>query len=84
MLGRKKPMSLSTMALTLSLTLGIFPLQAGAACKGLEANACGKNDSCSWVKDYVRKDGVKVTGHCKTKPKTSSKSGNKEKSENKT
>jgi len=81
MFGRKSPMGPGTLVLALSLTLGMVPLQAAAACRGLESSACQKSDSCSWVKDYERKDGVKVAGHCKSKPKTSSKSGNKEKSE---
>ena len=84
MFGRKGPMGLDVLVLALSLTLGVVPLQAAAACKGLESSACQSNDSCSWVKDYTRKDGVKVAGHCKSKPKTSSKSGNKEKSESET
>jgi len=83
MLGRKGSMALGTCVLALTLSLGIAPLHAATACKGLSSGACQKDDNCSWVKDYVRKDGVKVAGHCKSKPKSSGKTGNKKKSDTK-
>lgn len=83
MLGRKSSMTLGTCVLALTLSLGIAPLHAAAACKGLSSGACQKDDNCSWVKDYVRKDGVKVAGHCKSKPKSSGTSDKKKKSNDK-
>ena len=83
MLGKKGSMGLGTLMLTLSLALGATPLQAATTCKGLSSNACQKNSTCSWVKDYVRKDGVKVTGHCKSKPTSAGGSGDKKKSDSK-
>ena len=38
---------------------------AASACKGLEQGACQGKGDCTWVEGYVRKDGVKVTAHCK-------------------
>jgi len=81
MLRKRGSVGLVTLILTLSLALGAIPLQAVAACKGLGSSACKKNSNCSWVKDYVRKDGVKVAGHCKSKPTSSGGSGNKKKSD---
>ena len=81
MLEKIRTTGLGTFILTLSLALGAFPLQAATACKGLGSSACQKNSNCSWVKGYVRKDGVKVASHCKSKPKGSSGSGDKKKSD---
>lgn len=83
MLERKGFKVLGTCALALSLSLGAASAQAASACKGLGSSACQKDTNCSWVKDYVRKDGVKVTGHCKSKPKSSGKSESKKKSSDK-
>lgn len=83
MLERKGFKVLGTCALALSLSLGVASVQAASACKGLGSSACQKDTNCSWVKDYVRKDGVKVAGHCKSKPKSSGKSKTEKKSESK-
>jgi hypothetical protein len=79
MLGRKSASALSTITLTFTLALGSATVQA-MTCKGMEITPCQKNESCSWVKAYTRKDGVKVAGHCKSKP---GKPGGKKKSESK-
>ena len=78
MLGRKGAKALATFTLALGLSLGVIPLQAASACKGLESGPCQSNEKCSWVKPYTRKDGVKVNGHCKSKP---NRSGDKKRSE---
>ena len=80
MLGGRSVMALSAFTLALTLPFGATSLQA-AACKGMEMGPCQKNDSCSWVKPYERKDSVKVAGHCKSKPKKTSTSGSKGKTE---
>jgi len=80
MLGKKSVTALSTFALALTLPFGATSLQA-AACKGLEMGPCQKDDSCSWVKPYERKDGVKVAGYCKSKPNRSGTSGSTKKSD---
>jgi hypothetical protein len=73
MFGKKIATALGTFALALTLSLGVTSIGA-AECKGLESGPCQKNDSCSWVKPYTRKDGVKVKGYCKSKPTKSGKS----------
>ncbi len=45
-----------------------FGLQAQAAsCKGKSKSSCSSASNCSWVNDYKRSDGVKVSGHCRAK-----------------
>jgi hypothetical protein len=56
----------AALAVTLSVALGGNLAVAESACKGLEEAACGKKADCGWVKGYARKDGVKVSGHCRT------------------
>ena len=51
----------STTVLFLSLTGSVNAAQ----CKGLSHSACSTSASCSWVKGYTRKDGIKVRAHCK-------------------
>jgi hypothetical protein len=47
----------------------------GAECKGMEKAACERQDSCTWVDSYKRKDDVVVNGYCRGKGgKKSSKS----------
>ena len=58
---------LAALAVALLVALGGNPAIAESACKGLEQSACGKKADCSWVKGYTRKDGVNVSGHCRTK-----------------
>jgi hypothetical protein len=56
-------------AATSTLMLGISSGATAADCKGMEKQACEKNEAqCSWVDPYTRKDGVKVNGHCRKKP----------------
>lgn len=81
MLRRKGAIALGTVALALMLPLGAASVQAESACKGLESGTCKKKDDCSWVESYKRKDGAQVAAYCKSKPKKSSKSGDKKKSE---
>jgi hypothetical protein len=77
MLGRNGAAALGSFALALSLSIGAASAQA-AACKGLDAGACNRDDRCSWVDGYVRKDGVKVASHCKSRARKSSKSAGDE------
>ena len=47
----------------------MFSFSANAAsCKGKSRSSCSANSDCSWVDGYKRKDGVKVSGHCRAKP----------------
>ena len=79
MIGRRSGIALGTFSLALALSLGVASVHA-AACKGLEVGPCQRNASCSWVKPFVRKDGVKVRGHCKSRPRKSGGSGDSKKS----
>ncbi len=38
-----------------------------AECKGMEKSSCERQDSCTWVDGYERKDGVKVSPYCRNK-----------------
>jgi len=67
MLGRKIVLTLGAMITGAALTVAGTPLHAESVCKGIEKNACEKKDDCAWVDAYTRKDGVKVSGHCRTK-----------------
>jgi hypothetical protein len=49
------------------LTFSALPAHSASACKGLEQKGCEGNNACAWVGAYTRKDGVKVSGHCRTK-----------------
>ncbi|KXX63562.1 hypothetical protein [Marichromatium gracile] len=52
---------------TATLVLGAAPTShAASACKGLDKGACERKGECHWVDPYTRKDGVKVSGHCRT------------------
>jgi hypothetical protein len=85
MSGRKGAIALSTCALAFALSFGAISAQA-AACKGLEMEPCQNSEDCSWVDSYERKDGVKVSAHCKSKPNPSrsqKKTESKKKSESK-
>ena len=44
---------------------------AGSACKGLEQGPCEGKADCTWVEGYVRKDGIKVSAHCKSAGRSS-------------
>ena len=44
----------------------MFSFSANAAsCKGMSKSACSASSSCNWVDGYKRKDGVKVSSHCR-------------------
>ncbi len=62
---------ISSFIVSLLLAFGIFtaPAQAASQCKGISKTACATSTSCSWVKGYKRKDGAKVSGHCRTNKK---------------
>ncbi|NKN34020.1 hypothetical protein [Marichromatium bheemlicum] len=55
---------------TAALMLGTTPIAtAASACKGLDKGACERKSDCHWVDPYTRKDGVKVSGHCRSSGK---------------
>lgn len=62
--------------LAISLMLVSMPAEA-ASCKGKTKSACSSATDCSWVDGFKRKDGVKVSAHCRSK---SGKAGNSAKS----
>lgn len=52
---------------------------AGSACKGLEQGPCEGKADCTWVEGYVRKDGAKVSAHCKSAGKATGAAGKEDK-----
>ncbi len=42
-----------------------------ADCNGLDKTACERRAECTYVDSYTRKDGTKVSAHCRSKPKSS-------------
>lgn len=55
-------------ATLLAFTLLVFGANAHAAsCKGKTKSACSTASDCYWVDGYKRKDGIKVSSHCRTK-----------------
>lgn len=82
MIGKKTVLTLGAIATSAILSVTATSLHAESACKGLEKKGCEKKESCAWVDPYTRKDGVKVSGHCRTKggkKKASSKSSESKK-----
>jgi hypothetical protein len=65
--------STSTAVIVSAAIMLSVPAQAASTCKGLNDNACASAQSCSWIKAYQRKDGINVTGFCRTKSKSASK-----------
>ena len=71
----------ATFVVGLSLAAGAPQLAAEESpCKGLEESACEAKDACRWVEGYTRKDGVKVSSHCRkgAKSKGAASSGDKD------
>jgi hypothetical protein len=67
--AQKTPTSLAVAGLCAALFLGVHTGAAAVECKGMEKAACERSSAqCSWVDPYTRKDGVKVSGHCRKKP----------------
>jgi hypothetical protein len=58
---------LTTLGLAGTLMLASQSPLLAAECKGMEKAACERQDSCTWVDSYQRKDGVKVSGYCRGK-----------------
>jgi len=61
-----------TLLLALLMSLLLFTGNVSAkACKGMTKSACSTSTSCSWVKSYKTKKGVKVDAYCRNKAKKS-------------
>ncbi|WP_296899110.1 hypothetical protein [Thiohalocapsa sp.] len=74
-MGKHKTQRLIVTTLAAALLLGVHGAASAADCKGMEKQACEKNEAqCSWVDGYTRSDGVKVSGHCRKKPSKKSSS----------
>ncbi|NEV63574.1 hypothetical protein [Thiorhodococcus minor] len=61
-------MKQSVMALASALLMAAIatqPATAESSCKGLDNSPCDSKAQCHWVNGYTRKDGVKVSGHCR-------------------
>jgi len=66
--GKKAAVAVSTIVAACTLTLGASTAYAASDCKGIEKAGCERNAACNWVDGYTRKDGVKVSGHCRKNP----------------
>ncbi|MFP4063670.1 MAG: hypothetical protein ACLFQ1_07195 [Halochromatium sp.] len=54
--------------LAMSLSLALFSQSLFAVeCKGMEKLDCERQDDCTWVGSYQRKDGIQVSGYCRSK-----------------
>ncbi len=58
--------SVGILAIMGALTLSSQAVLA-VECKGMEKSACERQDACTWVDSYKRKDGVQVNGYCRGK-----------------
>ena len=73
--------TLTALATTALLVLGTqSALGADSPCKGVEKPQCERNDQCTWVDSYKRKDGIQVDGYCRSKGKRKSSSSSGDKS----
>jgi len=66
--GNKTAVAVSAFVAACALTLGASTAYAASDCKGIEKAGCERNAACNWVDGYTRKDGVKVSGHCRKNP----------------
>jgi len=57
----------ASLALLVSLIIGISGNAQAATCKGLSRASCETSTSCSWVKGYTTKSGSKVSAYCRSK-----------------
>lgn len=46
---------------------------AASTCKGLQQDACSRDNSCSWIKSYSTKSGKTIKAYCRNKPEPASK-----------
>jgi len=65
--SRRSTRFLAALAVTTAVVLASQSTAFAAECKGMEKAACEGQASCSWVDGYTRKDGVKVSSHCRKK-----------------
>ena len=73
----RKNQLLMSLAVTAAVAFTSSSAAFAAECKGMEKAACERQESCSWLDGYTRKDGVKVSSHCRKKggKKSSNSSG---------
>lgn len=69
-------------AVVVSSMIPLSSVFAASDCKGLEKGQCESKSACTWVNGYTRKDGVKVSSHCKSIGKKGGSSGSKDKKSN--
>ena len=81
-----KPLFTTLLAQLIIITVAMmFSFSANAAsCKGISKSSCSANSSCNWVEGYKRKDGIKVSGHCRAASGKANKDKKVKKAEKKT
>lgn len=65
---------LAPLVLTCTLALAAAPVSS-SECKGSAQEACVAKDQCRWIDEYVRSDGKKVNGYCRSRPKSKQDAG---------
>ena len=75
---------LRALAVAMLTTAFAGPVSAESACKGLEQRQCEGKSDCTWVDGYTRKDGIKVSSHCKSIGKRDDSSSSSKSSKEKT
>ena len=82
---KKNTLKQRVLALVLPVFVAMmFNFSADAAsCKGKSESSCSADKNCSWVSGYKRKDGVKVSGHCRAASGKANKEQTQNKSKNK-
>ncbi|MFZ0790800.1 MAG: hypothetical protein WAM94_14415 [Chromatiaceae bacterium] len=76
--------ALKVLAAAVFATAFVGPVVAESSCKGSEQRQCEGNSDCTWVDGYTRKDGVKVSSHCKSVGKRDGSSSSSKSSNEKT
>jgi len=46
---------------------------AASPCKGLDRDACGGNNACTWIDSYKTSKGATVSAYCRARPKAAEK-----------
>jgi hypothetical protein len=58
--------TLAAIPAALVLALAAGPTLAESPCQGLDQRPCEGKSGCTWVDSYTRKDGIKVSGYCRS------------------
>lgn len=74
---------LTTLLSVFAAMMFSFTADAASACKGKSQASCSADSNCSWVSGFKRKDGVKVSAHCRASAGKANKKSTSKKQEKK-